>query len=168
MKRNLSILLSRGRVLVSLLAAAGVGAVTFGLTSWIWSWPLKLHAADRTVVSVNVSDAPVPRETKLSTSFAPVVKRVAPGVVYVYSTKTVRNPSAGSCARYSTIRSSENFSVIDSTRTRIHRAKSQARRSSRASALVSSSARTATFSRTTTSCTARMRRFVVVDESKER
>ena len=41
---------------------------------------------------VAVDNNPLKRETKLSTSFAPVVKKVAPSVVNVFTTKTVKNP----------------------------------------------------------------------------
>src|SRR5262249_62295119 len=42
---------------------------------------------------LNVQSAPLSRETKVTTSFAPVIKKVAPSVVNIYSTKTVRvNP----------------------------------------------------------------------------
>src|SRR5207302_1287894 len=46
----------------------------------------------RPTVSVAVNDAPLERQTKFTTSFAPVVKKVAPSVVNVFTTKTVRNP----------------------------------------------------------------------------
>jgi serine protease Do len=42
---------------------------------------------------INVESAPLSREAKVTTSFAPVIKKVAPSVVNIYSTKTVRlNP----------------------------------------------------------------------------
>jgi serine protease Do len=42
---------------------------------------------------INVQSAPLSREAKITTSFAPVIKKVAPSVVNIYSTKTVRvNP----------------------------------------------------------------------------
>src|SRR5437667_1598116 len=44
------------------------------------------------VVSVSVSDSPLERSAKFASSFAPVVKKVAPAVVNVFTTKTVRNP----------------------------------------------------------------------------
>src|SRR5437762_1978291 len=46
----------------------------------------------RPQVSVSVNDAPLERQTKLTSSFAPVTKRVAPTVVNVFTTKTVKNP----------------------------------------------------------------------------
>lgn len=81
-----------GGALVSLLATMEGAILTLLLTGWFWNWPLTIHAADHPTVTVNVSDTPVTRETKVPTSFAPVVRRVVPSVVYVYSTKTVKNP----------------------------------------------------------------------------
>jgi len=46
----------------------------------------------RPTVSVAVSDSPLERQTKFTSSFSPVVKKVAPSVVNVFTTKTVRNP----------------------------------------------------------------------------
>lgn len=93
MKRKSSYRSSRGHAFVSMLAVVGVGAIGLGLSSWIWRWPLALPTSSRSVVSLNVDQAPLLREPRLSVSFAPVVERVAPSVVYVYSTKMVRNPS---------------------------------------------------------------------------
>ena len=42
--------------------------------------------------NISVSESPVPRDTKLLSSFAPVVQKVAPTVVNIFSTKTVKNP----------------------------------------------------------------------------
>ncbi len=39
---------------------------------------------------LNLSETPLARETKLATSFAPIIKKVAPTVVNVYSTKLVK------------------------------------------------------------------------------
>jgi S1-C subfamily serine protease len=39
---------------------------------------------------IKLESTPLSRETKLTTSFAPVIKKVAPSVVNIYSTKTVR------------------------------------------------------------------------------
>jgi serine protease Do len=46
-----------------------------------------------TPVSLNVDDRPISRETVGRTSFAPVVKKVAPGVVKVFTTTKVHNTS---------------------------------------------------------------------------
>src|SRR5436309_1105086 len=40
---------------------------------------------------LNIQETPIARETKASTSFAPIVKKVAPSVVNIYSTMTVRD-----------------------------------------------------------------------------
>lgn len=50
----------------------------------------KTHAEDPPEFHLDLT--PVSSEIKLATSFAPVVKKVAPGVVNIYTTKTVRNP----------------------------------------------------------------------------
>ncbi len=92
MKRKSFPLSNHGHVLVSLLAMAGAGAIALGFSSWIWSWPLALSTTDHEVVSLNINDAALVREPRLSASFAPVVERVAPSVVNVFSTKMVRNP----------------------------------------------------------------------------
>src|SRR6266542_2147986 len=46
----------------------------------------------RPTVTVAVSGTPLGRQTKFTASFSPVVKKVAPSVVNVFTTKTVRNP----------------------------------------------------------------------------
>ena len=92
MKRKSSPPTLRGHAMVSLLAMVGAGAIAFGFSSWIWHWPVAIPAASRPVVSLNLNDAALVREPKLSASFAPVVQRVAPSVVNVFSTKMVRNP----------------------------------------------------------------------------
>ena len=44
---------------------------------------------------LNIADAPVSRENHPELSFAPVVKKVSPSVVNIYTAKTVReNPGA--------------------------------------------------------------------------
>ena len=94
MKAESSASSQRASALVSLLAIIGVVLIALGLTSWYLKWPVSILAAgSSSPFSVTVNEAPLSRETKLSSSFAPVVKRVAPGVVNVYSTKTVKNPT---------------------------------------------------------------------------
>src|SRR5882724_4428371 len=39
---------------------------------------------------LNVQEAPLTREVKAATSFAPVIKKVAPSVVNIYSSMTIR------------------------------------------------------------------------------
>lgn len=70
----------------------GAGALALGFSSWLWSWPLALSTTNHEVISLNLNDAALVREPKLSASFAPVVERVAPSVVNVFSTKMLRNP----------------------------------------------------------------------------
>src|SRR5204862_8031973 len=42
---------------------------------------------------IKVQDTPLPRDGRLTTSFAPVIKKVGPSVVNVYTSKTIRlNP----------------------------------------------------------------------------
>ncbi|HEY3897065.1 MAG TPA: DegQ family serine endoprotease [Chthoniobacter sp.] len=83
----------RASALVSLLAVIGVVLIVLGFTSWYLKWPVSLVTVGSSPLSVTVNEAPLSRDTKLSSSFAPVVKRVAAGVVNVYSTKTVKSPS---------------------------------------------------------------------------
>src|SRR5262245_14615961 len=40
---------------------------------------------------LNLQEAPLARDVKAGTSFAPVIKKVAPSVVNIYSTMTVRD-----------------------------------------------------------------------------
>jgi serine protease Do len=65
-----------------------------------WAWMSK--ASDRPSNNKNGKTPPVavdnsslPRDNKITTSYASVVKRIAPSVVNIYSTKTVRNPMRG-------------------------------------------------------------------------
>ncbi len=66
------------------IVSAGTGAllvvVAFGLTLW----------AKDSAPDISVSSTPVNRDSKLVTSFAPVVKKAAPSVVTIYSSRTVR------------------------------------------------------------------------------
>ncbi len=63
-----------------------------GVTSWRWSWPIGFPSSDREVVTLRLNESPVTRQVGLSASFAPVVGKVASSVVYVYSTRMVKNP----------------------------------------------------------------------------
>jgi len=75
-------------VLVVLAALLG------GAAAWVAasSAPERSSGGKRPQVSVSVNDAPLERQTKFTSSFAPVTKRVAPTVVNIFTTKTVRNP----------------------------------------------------------------------------
>ncbi len=74
----------------SLLLAGAVGAAIFAAIN-ASSSSNGAHAA--VPPKISVQSAPLSREAKITTSFAPAVKKVAPSVVNIYSTKTVRvNP----------------------------------------------------------------------------
>jgi len=64
------------------------GAVGFG----IYSAVDRLLASDppRHTPKLNVQENPINREARLTTSFAPIIKKVAPSVVNIYSTKIVK------------------------------------------------------------------------------
>ncbi|MHB8522140.1 MAG: DegQ family serine endoprotease [Limisphaerales bacterium] len=82
------------KMIMAGLLLAGASTIAWVATGRTLDWSLitqKTAHADPPPMAVN--DAPLPRQTRLTTSFAPIVKRVAPSVVTVYSTKTVRNPS---------------------------------------------------------------------------
>ena len=78
-------------LLVALVALLG------GAAAWVASSSAfeRSSGGKRPSVSISVNDSPLARETKLSSSFAPVAKRVAPTVVNVFTTKTVRNQIPG-------------------------------------------------------------------------
>src|SRR5687768_6287970 len=60
----------------------------------------RIHAAgktaSRTAPSIVLNTNALPKDTRGITSFAPVVKRVAPSVVTIYSSKIVRRSPGGS------------------------------------------------------------------------
>src|SRR5947209_2628451 len=76
---------------VSWLLVLGTGAAALVVSSRAFDWPLGGPKAVKTTVPIVVNEAPLARETRVTSSFAPVVKRVAPSVVNVFTTKTVRN-----------------------------------------------------------------------------
>lgn len=73
--------------------------VLLSLSLGAWAWMGRGKDSDRPsngkTPTVAVDNAPVPRDTKITTSYAAVVKRAAPSVVNIYSTKTVKNPMRG-------------------------------------------------------------------------
>ncbi len=77
--------------LVPWLLAVGAGVTVLVASSRAFDWSLSGPKVVKTTVPIVVNEAPVARETKLTSSFAPVVKRVAPSVVNVFTTKTVKN-----------------------------------------------------------------------------
>jgi serine protease Do len=77
-------------VLLALVALLG------GAAAWVASSSaFEKSPGKRPSVSISVNNSPLARETKLTSSFAPVTKRVAPTVVNVFTTKTVRNQMPG-------------------------------------------------------------------------
>src|SRR5437762_806150 len=74
--------------IIALLAVLG------GAAGWIASSSAyeRSSGGRKPSVSIAVSDSPLERQTKFTSSFAPIVKRVAPSVVNVFTTKTVKNP----------------------------------------------------------------------------
>jgi len=67
------------------LCAAAVGAAVILSISHLTSW-----GRDGGQPAFNVSATPVNRDARLGTSFAPIVKKAAPSVVTIYSTRTIR------------------------------------------------------------------------------
>ncbi|HMP81677.1 MAG TPA: Do family serine endopeptidase [Verrucomicrobiota bacterium] len=70
-------LVNRNRV-AALVVAAGIVCVSMGSAAGADAPP-----------KINVSDRPIDRDAKLPASFAPIVKKVAPSVVNIYSTRKV-------------------------------------------------------------------------------
>src|SRR5260370_2778069 len=79
------------RKFVSWLLVLGTGVAALVVSSRAFDWSLGGPKPVRTTVPIVVNEAPLARETRMTSSFAPVVKRVAPSVVNVFTTKTVRN-----------------------------------------------------------------------------
>ncbi len=78
-----------------LLAALGV-AVASGLVFCVA--PLRAEAKeakDRPLPELKIDRGSVKRDDDAPRSYAPIVKKAAPSVVYVFSTKTVKNPHSG-------------------------------------------------------------------------
>src|SRR5213080_1368949 len=77
------------RLRVALLA----GALAAGLSGLAWMHQSQATEATAAVVPVrlSVNEQPVARDGKAVTSFAPVIKKVAPGVVKVFVTAKAKN-----------------------------------------------------------------------------
>ncbi|HVY69690.1 MAG TPA: DegQ family serine endoprotease [Verrucomicrobiae bacterium] len=75
------------RIVISLLAASAGTALVVITASSVFG-PIISRAQN--AVPVNVTEAPISRETKTATSLAPVVKKAAPSVVNIFSSKNVR------------------------------------------------------------------------------
>ena len=70
------------------------GAVVATLTAAAVSTKKEHYAAARPAsVNVSVDERPLPRDAKFGTSFAPIVKKVAPSVVKIYTTTKVKQTS---------------------------------------------------------------------------
>ena len=68
------------------LTCAGVGAlIVLGALQWMPSY----GDEERARPQLRVEDTPVSRETKFTTSFAPIIKKAAPSVVNIFSTRRV-------------------------------------------------------------------------------
>jgi serine protease Do len=65
------------------------GALGIAATSheFDWPWATKVNASQATPILV--SDAPLQRDSKFTTSFSPIVKQVVPSVVSVYTSKRI-------------------------------------------------------------------------------
>ncbi|PYK96381.1 MAG: peptidase S1 [Verrucomicrobia bacterium] len=81
----MKITLKKNLVIAALVAVGAIGWVAA-------SGRFDRSENKRPTVSVTVNDSPLERQSKMSASFSPVVKKVAPSVVNVFTTKTVRNP----------------------------------------------------------------------------
>jgi serine protease Do len=71
------------------LGLAGGVLVIVG-TSRAFDWPVATKVAAEASVPVAVNDAPLDRDPRLGNSFAPVVKKLAPTVVNISTTKNVK------------------------------------------------------------------------------
>ena len=71
--------------MVGLWPAVVGGVMVFAAVQFT-SWGRETNAPPQ----IKMDSAPIERDTHGVTSFAPVVKRVAPSVVNIYSTRTVR------------------------------------------------------------------------------
>src|SRR6267154_6255978 len=77
----------------SLRVALFAGALAAGISGLAWMHPSQATEATAAVVPVrlSVNERPVARDGKAVTSFAPVIKKVAPSVVKVFVTTKGRN-----------------------------------------------------------------------------
>src|SRR6266699_574704 len=73
-----------------LSAALGGLAVFLALQMAPWNKTAQASSKANPPARVHVEETPLSREVKLATSFAPVVKKVAPSVVNIYSSRTIR------------------------------------------------------------------------------
>lgn len=82
------------RTLVN-LTCAGLGALlTLAALQWIPAYAQneKPAAAKNPPPKLNVQDTPIQRDNKLSSSFAPIIKKAGPSVVSIFSSRMVSQP----------------------------------------------------------------------------
>ena len=79
-------------ILVAAMLALGCGAIAWVTATLAFDNSNTGARHSPLLASVVVDNHPLARDSRLSSSFAPIVKRVAPCVVNVFTTKTVRNP----------------------------------------------------------------------------
>jgi serine protease Do len=91
----------QNKLLAIVFAAAAGGALALVSTSRAFDWPLGGQKNAKASVPVVVNEAPLARDTKFTTSFSPVVKKVAPSVVNIFTTKTVKNPYGSDMSPFS-------------------------------------------------------------------
>ncbi|HKS38367.1 MAG TPA: DegQ family serine endoprotease, partial [Verrucomicrobiae bacterium] len=63
---------------------------SLGISAFLLSSQASSEKSTNPAPKLKLSDAPVSRDTRLTTSFAPVIKKVSPSVVNIYSTRTVK------------------------------------------------------------------------------
>lgn len=76
-------------------SACALAALSLGLSEWLATKPA-LAAGPAAEARVKFQKEPLPREVLGRTSFAPVVKKVAPSVVTIYSTRNVKDATRSS------------------------------------------------------------------------
>ncbi len=80
------------KVLTPWLLGVTAGAVVIAASSWAFDWPV-IKTASKSSVPLIINEAPVQRETKMVTSYSAVVKKAAPSVVNISSTKIIKLPN---------------------------------------------------------------------------
>src|ERR1051326_2296518 len=80
------------KIFLTAMLALGCGALAWVTATRAFDNSNTGARHSHSLASVVVDEHPLARDSRLSSSFAPVVSRVAPCVVNVFTTKTVRNP----------------------------------------------------------------------------
>jgi serine protease Do len=91
----------QNKLLAIVLATAAGGALALVSTGRAFDWPLAGQKNAKASVPVVVNETPLARDTKFTTSFSPVVKKVAPSVVNIFTTKTVKHPNGPDMSPFS-------------------------------------------------------------------